>query len=149
MPLPITVNHAYSSADKIHPPFVPVTRSPTLSLPLSLSPYIYTFLSLLLFVGGRHFFPHPFYAFLARNVTSKNQKWLGDNGEIVVELPREDESEDGLHEASSGDGDGDGKGKGKGKQKTKVRRFTAVSEGVRVVCGCDRWCLCRMRAMIR
>ncbi|CAM9298760.1 unnamed protein product, partial [Laminaria digitata] len=53
----------------------------------------------------------------------EERRWLGDNGEIVVELPRDDESEDGLHEAKPGDGDGDIKGKGK--QKAKVRRFTA------------------------
>lgn len=75
----------------------------------------------------------------------------------MVELPREDESEDGLHEAQPGDGDSDGdgkgKGKGKGKQKAKIRRFTAVSEwsadadGRVVACGPRSVC-CRGRRYV-
>lgn len=57
-------------------------------------------------------------------------QWLGDNGEIVVELPRE---EGDVHldvDNSSGTLDleaGARGAKGKGKEKAKVHRFTAVS----------------------
>lgn len=62
-------------------------------------------------------------------------QWLGDNGEIVVELPREEEDE-GQESGSEGGGTGDVAGRGKGKEKAKVHRFTAVSgEPAR------RWCL--------
>lgn len=59
-------------------------------------------------------------------------QWLGDNGEIVVELPRGEEEEDG-----DGDDDGGTGGqasstdKGKGKKKATARRFTAVSTTIR------------------
>eukprot|EP00752_Nemacystus_decipiens_P004132 g3781.t1 len=60
----------------------------------------------------------------------EERRWLGDDGEIVVELPREEEVDgDG---GDGGDGDGGGEregveasGKGKGKAKVKPRRFTA------------------------
>lgn len=59
-------------------------------------------------------------------------QWLGDNGEIVVELPREDGDDVG-NEDDDGGGDSDGNGEGKkGKGKAKPHRFTAVS-GVRDV----------------
>lgn len=61
-------------------------------------------------------------------------QWLGENGEIVVELPREEEEDgDGREGGSDGeprDGESDapGIGKGKGKKKSKARRFTKVYE---------------------
>eukprot|EP00903_Cladosiphon_okamuranus_P010967 g10358.t1 len=62
----------------------------------------------------------------------EERRWLGDDGEIVVELPREEEEEDGNVGDHGGDGgnggehgDGEAGGKGKGKAKTKPRRFTA------------------------
>lgn len=62
-------------------------------------------------------------------------QWLGDNGEIVVELPRgeDEEGEDGDDDGGRG-GESSSAGKGKGKEKAKARRFTAVSGTVREVC---------------
>lgn len=62
-------------------------------------------------------------------------KWLGDDGEIVVELPRGQEEEDDNGSGGGGGGggereDGEANGKGKGKAKAKVRRFTAVRKWV-------------------
>lgn len=58
--------------------------------------------------------------------TTKPQ-WLGDDGEIVVELPRGEEEGEGEGEDEDGGGGGASKGKGKGKPKIKPRRATAVS----------------------
>lgn len=71
-------------------------------------------------------------------------QWLGDNGEIVVELPRgeegEEEEEGGDDDGGSGGGSSStGKGKGKGKEKAKARRFTAVSRTVREACFGVTW----------
>ncbi|CAN0463224.1 unnamed protein product, partial [Ectocarpus sp. 12 AP-2014] len=55
----------------------------------------------------------------------EERRWLGDNGEIVVELPRgeDEEGEDGNDHGGRGGESSSGKGKGKGK--AKARRFTA------------------------
>lgn len=66
------------------------------------------------------------------------RQWLGDNGEIVVELPRE--NKDGDFDGLEGNvlsaaakaemcigGDGGQEGKTKHKGKAKARRFTSVS----------------------
>ena len=63
-----------------------------------------------------------------RNTTTA-EKWLGDDGEIVVELPREEEEEggDGGDDVDGGEHEGgEASGKGKRKAKAKPRRFTAV-----------------------
>lgn len=56
-------------------------------------------------------------------------QWLGDNGEIVVELPREggDDNDDDSGVRGEGENEDDRcRGKEKGKEKAKVHRFTAV-----------------------
>jgi len=64
--------------------------------------------------------------------TTLRPQWLGENGEIVVELPREEEEDGDGREGGSDGGPRDGEsdapatGKGKGKQKHKARRFTKV-----------------------
>ncbi|CAB1118156.1 unnamed protein product [Ectocarpus sp. CCAP 1310/34] len=57
----------------------------------------------------------------------EERRWLGDNGEIVVELPRgeDEEGEDGDDDGGRG-GESSSAGKGKGKKKAKARRFTAA-----------------------
>ena len=72
---------------------------------------------------------------LTQCLSLKTRQWLGDNGEIVVELPRE--TEDGVfNELEATDTAGTGgeanaaannDPKGRAKAKTKIRRFTAVS----------------------
>ncbi|CBN74451.1 conserved unknown protein [Ectocarpus siliculosus] len=56
----------------------------------------------------------------------EERRWLGDDGEIVVELPRgeDEEGEDGDDDGGRG-GESSSAGKGKGKEKAKARRFTA------------------------
>lgn len=66
-------------------------------------------------------------------------KWLGNDGEIVVELPGGDD-DDGRQD---GEAEGvDGKGKGKAREKVKARRFTAV-RGTRFFGMWPRYLLCK------
>lgn len=67
-------------------------------------------------------------------IESLQRQWLGDNGEIVVELPRKDGEvgDDGDNDDGGGDGESSATGRGKGKEKAKARRFTAVSGGIGV-----------------
>lgn len=56
-------------------------------------------------------------------------KWLGNDGEIVLELPRDDEGDEGHEDGDSAGGEGlrnEGGVGGKGKKKAKPHRFTAV-----------------------
>lgn len=77
-------------------------------------------------------------------IEHNNAKWLGDDGEIVVELPREQEEDGNGSDGDNGGGGGEhesggtnatGNGKGKGKAKAKARRFTAVRVDDVVWCG--------------
>ncbi|CAN0199383.1 unnamed protein product [Pylaiella littoralis] len=66
----------------------------------------------------------------------EERRWLGDDGEIVVELPRgqdEDVGDGGDEDDSGGDGESGASGRGKGKEKAKARRFTA--EEIRLALG--------------
>lgn len=93
---------------------------------------IFTCLTLLSYVSSR-----PSAAVCPSSVhenrnTRPRPKWLGDDGEIVVELPREEEKDgNGGNDGGVGGGGGEpeggeSNGKGKGKGKAKPRRFTAV-----------------------
>ncbi|CAM9115441.1 unnamed protein product, partial [Discosporangium mesarthrocarpum] len=66
---------------------------------------------------------------------SQERLWLGDSGEIIVELPKEDDmEEDGLDSVNEGErgaagGVKKGTGAGKGKGKAKSRRFSKEERG--------------------